>query len=112
LSTHALHPTFIEIEDLSKMVILGHIEGMEKRVKVAELKAQLSAHLRVVRNGQPITICDRETPVARIVPYRATRESLEVRKPTRALADVRLPAPLAGKINSTSVLTELRQSTR
>lgn len=38
-------------------------------VRIAELKARLSQYLRRVRRGHPITILDRDTPIARIVPY-------------------------------------------
>ena len=39
-----------------------------RSVKVSELKAHLSAHLRRVRDGEEVLICDRNEPVARIVP--------------------------------------------
>src|SRR6266571_3767357 len=38
-------------------------------VKIAELKSRLSEYLRRVRRGHPLTVMDRETPIARIVPY-------------------------------------------
>ena len=38
------------------------------RVKVSELKARLSAYLAEVRAGGEVLVCDRDTPVARIVP--------------------------------------------
>ena len=47
-------------------------------VRIAELKARLSEHLRSVRNGSTLTVLDRDTPVARIVPYAA--QPLEIRK--------------------------------
>lgn len=63
-----------------------------KSVKIADLKARLSEHLRSVRHGGTLTVMDRETPIARIVPYAA--ESLEVRRATRRLRDLkRAPAP-------------------
>src|SRR5437879_8662139 len=40
-------------------------------VRIADLKAHLSEHLRSVRNGGTLTVFDRDTPVARIVPYSA-----------------------------------------
>jgi prevent-host-death family protein len=40
-------------------------------VDVADLKARLSEHLRAVRKGRTLTVVDRSTPVARIVPYAA-----------------------------------------
>ena len=45
---------------------------------IAELKAGLSEHLRSVRNGRTLTVLDRDTPIARILPYAA--QSLEMLK--------------------------------
>jgi prevent-host-death family protein len=39
-----------------------------RTVNIAELKAQLSAHIRRVRAGEEVLVCDRNKPVARIVP--------------------------------------------
>lgn len=39
-----------------------------KTVNIAELKAQLSAHLRIVQEGGEVVVCDRKKPIARIVP--------------------------------------------
>jgi prevent-host-death family protein len=41
---------------------------MKRKVGIAELKAHLSEYLRAVRNGREITIKDRETEVAKMVP--------------------------------------------
>jgi prevent-host-death family protein len=38
-------------------------------VKIADLKNNLSRHLTRVRQGGEITVIDRDTPVARIVPF-------------------------------------------
>ena len=38
-------------------------------VKIADLKNNLSRHLGRVRQGAEITVYDRDTPVARIVPF-------------------------------------------
>lgn len=50
-----------------------------RRVDIAELKAQLSTHLRHVREREEVLVCDRNKPVARITPYRpedrASREN-------------------------------------
>jgi len=40
-----------------------------KRVKTANLKNNLSRHLTFVRGGGTIVVLDRDTPVARIVPF-------------------------------------------
>lgn len=37
-------------------------------VRIAALKARLSEHLRSVRQGRTLTVLDRDTPIARIVP--------------------------------------------
>jgi prevent-host-death family protein len=40
-----------------------------KSVNISSLKAHLSEHLRLVRKGEEVVICDRNTPVARILPW-------------------------------------------
>lgn len=87
-------------------------EKPEKSVKVAELKARLSAYLREARRGHPVTVCDRDTPVARLIPYVATGEPMTVRQPIRALHDLALPRPLRRPIDSLSALLEERQQSR
>jgi prevent-host-death family protein len=57
-----------------------------KKVRIADLKARLSEHLRTVRKGGSLTVLDRDTPVARIVPY--ATEGLEVRQATRRPAEI------------------------
>ncbi len=84
----------------------------EKTVKVAELKARLSEYLRAVRRGHPVTVCDRDTPIARLVPYTTTGEALAVRQPIRALHDVPMPPPLGRPVDSLAVLLEERQPSR
>jgi prevent-host-death family protein len=69
-----------------------------KSVRVADLKAHLSEHLRSVRRGHPITVMDRDTPIAQILPFRAEPANLAVRQPkpgTGKPKDFRLPEPLA-----------------
>lgn len=39
-----------------------------KRIRIAELKDQLSRHLRAVEQGAEIEVLDRDRPIARIVP--------------------------------------------
>ncbi|MGA8529978.1 MAG: type II toxin-antitoxin system prevent-host-death family antitoxin [Acidobacteriaceae bacterium] len=40
-----------------------------KTVNIGELRNQLSAYLRYVRNGEEVVIKDRDRPVARILPF-------------------------------------------
>ena len=39
-----------------------------RTVNISDLKARLSAHIRLVRDGEEVLVCDRNEPVARIVP--------------------------------------------
>jgi len=77
-----------------------------KTVGIAELKARLSGYLRLVRKGRTLTVVDRDTPVARLVPY--APEALEVRRATRRPRDLALPPAPAHRTDSLSVLLEDR----
>jgi antitoxin (DNA-binding transcriptional repressor) of toxin-antitoxin stability system len=77
-----------------------------KGVGIADLKAHLSEHLRSVRKGRTLIVLDRDTPVARLEPYRA--EPIEIRRATRRARDLRLPRPPARPIDSLAVLLEDR----
>jgi prevent-host-death family protein len=39
-----------------------------RTVNISDLKARLSAHIQFVRDGEEVLVCDRNKPVARIVP--------------------------------------------
>jgi prevent-host-death family protein len=76
-------------------------------VRIADLKARLSEHLRSVRNGGTLTVLDRETPIARIVPFAA--QPLEIRKAQRRVRDLKLPPKPAKRTDSVAVLLEDRR---
>jgi len=77
-----------------------------KTVGIADLKAHLSEHLRAVRKGRTLTVLDRDSPVARLVPVEAG--PLEVRKATRRAADLPKQRPATSTTDSLSVLLEDR----
>ena len=79
-----------------------------RRVRIADLKARLSEHLKHVRGGHTVTVLDRETPIARIVPY--TAETLEVRRATRSHASWRIPPVSRTPTDSLAVLLDDRRS--
>ncbi|HLA90377.1 MAG TPA: type II toxin-antitoxin system prevent-host-death family antitoxin [Gemmatimonadaceae bacterium] len=82
-----------------------------KKTGVAELKARLSEYLRAARRGHEITILDRDTPVARLVPYAASG-ALRVREPAgrhRKLADVPIPPALKLDVDPVDLLLEDRR---
>ena len=76
-------------------------------VRIADLKARLSEHLRSVRNGGTVTVLDRDTPVARIIPIAAP--ALEIRKARRTLRDLKLPPRPSKRTDSTALLIEDRR---
>jgi antitoxin (DNA-binding transcriptional repressor) of toxin-antitoxin stability system len=84
-------------------------------VRIADLKARLSEHLRAVRRGQTLTVLDRDRAIARIVPYDADRKPLTVRSPrpgAPALARIALPPRLPTKMDIVALLAEERQHER
>ena len=46
-----------------------------RTVNISDLKARLSAHIQLVKDGEEVLVCDRNRPVARIVPCRLTDHS-------------------------------------
>jgi len=76
-------------------------------VGIAELKARLSDYLRRVRNGGTLTVLDRDTPIAQIVPY--APPPVEIRKATRRLRDLKLPPKPSKPTDSLAVLLEDRR---
>jgi prevent-host-death family protein len=79
------------------------------KVGIADLKAHLSQHLRKVRAGRTLTVVDRDTPVAQIIPY-DPGSPLEIRRATRKPRDLPLPPPTSSATNSLSVLLQDRAS--
>ena len=85
-----------------------------KQVRVAELKARLSEHLRAVRRGETVAVFDRDTPIAHIVPVEQAA-ALRIRRPrpgAPALNRVPIPRPLKTKVDVVALLLEERQGHR
>lgn len=84
-------------------------------VRIADLKSRLSEHLRKVRAGRSLTVLDRDTPIARIVPWEDGWNSLKTRPPlpgAPSLQKVKLPPPLPVRGDIVSLLLEERQGDR
>ena len=79
-----------------------------KRVKIAELKDQLSAHLRAVERGAEVEVTDRDRPIARIVPARPPDSGVRVIPATRPFAALRRKRyrPARWAVSSTALLRE------
>ena len=86
------------------------------KARVAQLKSELSGYLRKVRRGTEVLVYDRDTPIARLVPWERTEQKggLTVRPPTIALRiqDVPLPPPLPGGDRIVQMLIHERQQER
>ena len=76
-------------------------------VRIADLKARLSEHLRSVRNGGTLTVLDRDTPVARIIPFAS--QPLEIRRAKCQLRDLKLPRKPARRTDSLALLVDDRR---
>ncbi len=86
-----------------------------KKVRIADLKSRLSEHLRHVRRGRTLTVLDRDTPIAQIVPYEENGTLLTVRAPlpgAQKLHRVPLPTPLVLQKDIVNLLLDERQSER
>ncbi len=81
-----------------------------KRVGVAELKNNLSRHLRLVEAGESIEVTDHDRPVARLVPIEA-KSSLTLRPPLRPFSEIRdkVYPRLAPEVDYVELLLEDRR---
>ena len=80
-----------------------------KQVGVADLKNNLSRHLRLVEAGEVIEVTDHDRPIARLIPIEA-KTRLEIRPALRPFSEIRdlKFEPLNLKVNSTDLLREDR----
>ena len=79
-----------------------------REVRIAELKANLSKHLRAAQRGHTLTVLDRDTPIAMIVPFQ--RDVLIARKANgRRLRDIVLPPPVKLDVDVLELLRQERE---
>ena len=114
---HLLAPFFRmmgrTVDRLALLTRTGYLMVMTD-VRIADLKSRLSEHLRRVRRGASITVLDRDTPVARLVPY-DEGSPLVVRRPVAGaprLGDVPLPPPLTVEHDAVELLLQERRGER
>lgn len=78
------------------MTYYDHIVVM-KAIHIADLKAHLSAYLRLVRGGHTLIIADRQTPIAKVVPIHESPKIdlgvIEARKPAASILQVKSVTP-------------------
>lgn len=80
------------------------------RVGVAQLKNELSKHLRAVEAGGEVEVTDRHRPIARIVPVRR-QDRVVLRRAVRPFSAIRRRRypPAGWPVSSTELLLEERQ---
>jgi prevent-host-death family protein len=82
-----------------------------KTVRIAQLKSRLSHHLRQVRAGETVTVLDRDTPIARIVPIDAV-DDVVITKPAPGaprLSSIKMPRSPKLNFDIVSLLLEDRK---
>jgi len=100
------------MEALAELTISGHTVVMTE-VRVAALKARLSHFLRLVRQGERVTVYDRDKPVAEIVPHEPGPHRLAFAAPAPggpALHEIPMPPPLALGFDIVEFLREDRDA--
>ena len=80
-----------------------------KGIGTADFKAHLSQHLRAVREGETLTILDRRTPIAKVVPIHDGETELVVRPASGNLQDIPIPTPSNLGFDIVSLLREERE---
>ena len=81
-----------------------------RRVRIAELKDQLSKYLRAVEQGEEVEVTDRDRPIARLVPV-PDDDGVVLLPPTRSFSSIRRRRyrPANWGVSSTDLLLEERQ---
>jgi prevent-host-death family protein len=82
-----------------------------RTARVSELKAKLSAYLTEVRGGGTIVVYDRNTPIARLVPFEEEADDLVIIEASAPPAELRkLKGVRPNKpIDADRLLSELRK---
>jgi prevent-host-death family protein len=80
-------------------------------VKIAELKARLSAYLAEVRRGETVVVYDRSTPVARLVPFEKEPDDIVIIEASVSPTELRKIKGVRPKkrIDADKLLRELRR---
>ncbi len=97
------------VAGLTYMTISGHNKTM-KKAKVSELKARLSSYLADVRKGDILVVCDRSTPIARLVPMEEEAEDLKIRESSKPIGDLKgiQRVRLRRKVDVLKILSRVR----
>ena len=90
-----------------------HHIAMKKRpveqIRIAEFKAHMGEYLQGVREGHPLVLYDRNTPVATLTPYIREGENLHIRKAVKNLKDLVLPSASKHRVDFMKALDAERE---
>jgi prevent-host-death family protein len=81
-----------------------------KKAMVSELKSRLSAYLAEVKRGDEVIVCERQTPIALLVPFADEDRDFKVceaAQPIGKLGKIR-PVRLRKKVDAGKILKETR----
>jgi prevent-host-death family protein len=95
--------------NLDNLTISSHHVVM-KKAKVSELKSRLSSYLAEVKQGDVVVVCERQTPIARLVRYEDEGGDFRVHesvRPISELGEIR-PVRLRRKFDVARILRETR----
>ncbi len=78
---------------------------------ISTIKAKLTSFLRLVKKGKEVIILDRQTPIAKLIPWNEkTRSGMGVQPPKISFSkflEIK-PSPLSSQVDSLSLLMEDR----
>ena len=57
-----------EADEYLTNLVKSSLDRPMKTVNIGDLKARLSAHIQMVKDGEEVLVCERNKPVARIIP--------------------------------------------
>ncbi len=81
-----------------------------KRANVSELKSRLSSYLAEVKKGDTVVVCERQTAIARLIPYEDQDRDFKVHEATEPLPKLReiRPVRLRKRVNVGKMLQDMR----
>lgn len=80
------------------------------KAKIGELKTHFSSYIQKVKKGGEIVVTERNTPVAKIIPFPEKKEKLLIiHKPKQPykFSDIKVP-PMDSKIDILEILKQTR----
>lgn len=83
---------------------------MKSKAKIGELKTHFSSYIQKVKNGGEVIVTERDTPVAKIIPFSQKKEKLLIiHKPKQPYKFIDIKVlPMDSKIDILEILKQTR----